>query len=682
MKKSSLFIKLTGAFLVPVLFLILLGITSYNSAAKTIVKKYEETLQGTMSAFAMYTDQMCDNVESRALEVVNDENFTMYYVKYHKKSNAEAAPYIRGIKDGLQKIQGTTSYVKGFHVFAEEGSAFTSGSYAPPADAYNAFLEAEGKAFEDGGNAVWMGRHPYLDGVLQTREEDYGISYIRKFIKKNGFLVFDISYESIIAILEDMQLGEGSVAVLVTADGREIRAGAGTEEIPAQEGKGLFYNNDFFLKALEKDENAGSGDVLYAGKEYVFVYGGVGDTGMYLCCLVPRANIVGEVEGIKWSTLFTVVAACLVCLFVGMVMAKGISGMAKKVSASMGRVSDGDFTAVVHTKRRDEFGVMAEAIKSALRKMCGLLGEVKHFAGGVSDTARLVAGTADGVKNTGEEIEKAVTEMTQGVTEQVAQADMSLKMMSGLAESVNNVYDDTEKMKTEADVAGRAVAEGRTVIDELDRKTREAADVTGMLIAEMDEVKEQSDTIGSLVKEIHEIAEQTNLLSLNASIEAARAGQAGAGFAVVADEIRKLADQSAQAGKRVKEIAENIHDTSEKTAVTAGLTRENMRQQSEALGRTIEVFDAVNRHVEELVHKLESVAVHMEHITIGKDEVLKNIKEISEVSETAAAFTQEIMAAMHEQVNAIKTLSEEAERLSGETQGLDAMLNRFVIEKA
>lgn len=677
MKRRGLFFKLIVAFMIPVMFLALLGVISYNTAAEKIVEKYEETLCGTMTAFSMYVDQMCENVESRALEVVNSEDFTGYYVKYYKKPASESAPYYRGIKDTLQKIQGTISYVAGYQVIPENGNPVTSGSYVIPADAYSSFLEAEGNVFLEGKNECWMGVHAYLDETLKLEQNDYGISYIRKFVKKNGFLVLDISYDSLFEILESMNLGDGSIAALVTPDGREILLcdADGKEEIAE-----VFWESDFFGQVLETEEESGSTNVMYNGQQQVFAYSKIGDTGMYLCCLIPKTNITGEVAGIKWSTVFCVLVASLISMSVGIVMAKGISGVVRKVSKTMDRVSEGDFTASVNVHRNDEFGVMAANIGSALGEICGILGRVRSFSGKVVSSAEKVSETADNVVGTGDSIDCAVAEMAQGVQQQAAETETSLKMMSALSDTVNSIHDCTREMMAEAGTTRAAIEEGKEVIDNLDAQIREASDVTAVLIHEMGNVREQSDTIGNIVNVIHEIAEQTNLLALNASIEAARAGQAGTGFAVVAEEIRKLAEQSAQAGRKVKEIAESIHSASGSMEATAGLVNGNMELQTTALNKAVTAFELVNTHVTGLVEGLEGVAEHVNDIMTQRDEVLRNISGISEVSESAAAFTQEISASIREQVNAIRILSKEAEMLKDETGNLDEILKKFKID--
>ena len=689
MKKKGIFLKLAGAFFIPVLLMALFGAVSYRTASKAIIKKYEETLQSTVSAFSMYIDQMCENVEARALEAVNNDNFTSYYVKYYKKDASEANPYIRSIKDMLQKMQGTTSYIAGYHVVAENGNQFTSGSYQLPADAYASYLLGENASALAEGNGIWIGRHAYLDGVLQLTEDEYAFSYVRRFVKKNGFLVIDISTESLLDTLTDMNLGEGTVAALMTRDGRVIKQSevlqnaGGTEggtEVTQDEEATQDAENLASWAEFTGEEQSGSREVIWQGKPYIYICQSVGDTGMHLCCLVPKANITGEVAGIKWGTVLMVLISSAVCLVVGLFLAKGISSVVRNVSKAMGRVSEGDFTVKVQTKRKDEFRSLADSIGTALRNICGLLKDVKSFSGKVVLSTTEVAMTAEEVSKTGTEMEHAISEMTQGVQTQAKEAETSFALVSGISEAINDVQDNTTKMSSKAIVARKAVSEGKEMMEELDLKAKAVLEASRVLTQEMEEVKVQSDTIGGIVQLIHEIAEQTNLLSLNASIEAARAGLAGAGFAVVAEEIRKLADQSAKAGDQVKEIVDKIHHTSCKTTETAMLTQDNLKLQAKALVKTVAAFERVEQSVNELADGIEKITEHVENIAVAKNEVCENISHISEVAEAAAAFTSQITAGVREQADVMKALSKQAEGLKEEAQGLDGMLQRFVIE--
>ena len=224
-----------------------------------------------------------------------------------------------------------------------------------------------------------------------------------------------------------------------------------------------------------------------------------------------------------------------------------------------------------------------------------------------------------------------------------------------------------------------AVETGKERIAELNRKSEAAADMTKQLVSDIAAVNANSNNIGSIIETIQAIAQQTNLLSLNASIEAARAGEAGRGFAVVAEEIRNLADQSAQAGSQIQQIIENIQMTTEKTSACAIKTEGFLKEQSDSIEGTIEVFGDIADDVEEMVQVLHRITANMSNMITDKGEVLDSIRSIASVSEEAAASTEEVTATVNTQLEGAKKLAEEAERLSKKVQQLNASMQKFQV---
>ena len=166
-------------------------------------------------------------------------------------------------------------------------------------------------------------------------------------------------------------------------------------------------------------------------------------------------------------------------------------------------------------------------------------------------------------------------------------------------------------------------------------------------------------------------------MSLNASIEAARAGESGKGFAVVADEIRKLADESMQAVGGISNIITGINAQTEQTVETAKRAEQIVGAQQEALETTINLFNNINKYVEDLASNLDDITKGIEQMSVAKNQTLSAIQSISDVSDRSAAATSEVSATILNQLDAVKNLNGNAETLNNNSGDLLDAVTQF-----
>ena len=190
-------------------------------------------------------------------------------------------------------------------------------------------------------------------------------------------------------------------------------------------------------------------------------------------------------------------------------------------------------------------------------------------------------------------------------------------------------------------------------------------------------MNDESKNIESIVEVISSISDQTSLLSLNASIEAARAGESGKGFAVVADEIRKLADESMQAVGGISDIITGINTQTEQTVETAKRAEQIVAAQQEALQTTINLFNNINKYVEDLASNLNDITKGIEHMSVAKEQTLSAIQSISDVSDRSAASTSEVSSTILNQLEAVKNLNGNAETLNHNSGDLLDAVTQF-----
>lgn len=682
-KSSSIKGTLIKAFLVPIILIIILGAVSYMTASKTIKNKVEESSMNTISAMGMYFDLMTSTVASKAQELVMGNDMSSYYEIYYKRNDGAAMQCWRNAKEDLLQLKSSVSYMYSYNIVPENGISITStaGSGSMSDGIYAKFMEsAEGKFLADGGKRnAWLGYHSALDEDLKIPTEKYGIAYFQKFFSVNVYLILDITTETIEQMLDEMDFGENCIKAVVSQDGREIvRMSQKDGNVTLAGDKAVFTDKEFFIKSLSSNEVDGE-YVQYNGETYLYVYAPVGDTGIMLCGLIPQDNIVKEVSSIRNLCIIMIIFACIIAFLIGSFIATGMGKAVKVMVSSMDQVAAGDLTQNFDVKRKDEFGTLAQGLNEMITGMRMIMTDMKSFGNEVKEMADGVAEKSQNINTAVREISAAVDEVATGAQTQAQEADASKNKMTGFAGKIDHVCTGTENMGNTVDKATAAVEQGRIIVDDLSKKSGTTVEITRILVDNINDVQERSSEIEGFINTVNSIAQQTNLLSLNASIEAARAGEHGRGFAVVAEEIRKLADETIQAGKNIKSIVESIVETTQKTTDSAKEAETIVNAQATSLQETIQVFGEIDQCVEVLVSGLKEIADNMQTIDAEKEHIQESISNISVVSEQAAASTQEVTATLENQVQIISDLAQGVEQLRQEADALDQSISIFTV---
>lgn len=673
---SKIGYKLILAFCVPVLLIVALGTVSYNLSVKRIKKQYEQSVMDTVASMSLNCNLLCENVQNKAAEFASNEYIQAYYTKSYKADAAEAQSCYRSVQAVLTTVRGTSSYIANYAVFGENGNGVTSTASNTPMGAYEAYLETdEGARFSSGsGNENhWSGYHTYLDENTGSKTDSYAVAYMRTFSKGNGFISLDITTAAIQEVLANIDNGEGSYVALFTPDHRVL-----TMEDGSLVTTDLFEGSDVEERALAAEET-GNSYVNFNGKSYLLSVSPIGTTGMTVASIVPKATILSAASGIRNTTIIIVILACVVALLIGSVMAQGISREVTALKRQMDKVSAGDFTTEFTTKRNDEFKLLAGGMTEMLQNIRQLMQNVIGFIAAVSESTEGVAATASTMVDSMNGINTAMEEVAQGVTRQAEDTEVGLREMTNFSDKLNLVHGRTSDMQENSNQAMEAIESGKVMVYELSDKSKAAAEITNILIENIADVEENSKSIGSIIATISEIAEQTNLLSLNASIEAARAGEAGKGFAVVAEEIRKLADQSAEAGSHIRQIVGVIQQKTRVTSDSAKRAEEFLKNQAESIEGTVDIFTEINTNVTNLIRVLGEVTGNMEEMVSDKEKVFDSIRSIAAVSEETAASAEEVTATVNGQLSDAEKLAAAAEELNQEVSRLQEALNKYQV---
>ncbi len=677
-RKQSIRNTLMLAFAIPVVLMIILGVVSYNIASSAVQTKYKESALSTVDAVGNYLGLICDNVYSKALELVTDSDVLDYYNSHYDKNSPEAIALLKSAKTTMQNIAITNSTIYNCSVIADQGMSLSTISGNPSLLSYEEFLEsAEGMHLQQDGLSknVWIGQHSYFDDKMGTDSGSYAMSLLQSFSRKNCVLLMDIDMSVFDSVAQDMDFGDGCIKALITRDGYEVSRIQGQDEIPTD----LYFVGQKFYENTRDAEEPGAMDVSIKGKRYVYIYAPIAKTGASICALIPRSNLLEGIGRIGYITAIIVIFSGIIAIFIGLVISTGIGNTVKSMSAGLSKLEQGDFTNEFHTERRDEFRSLTKSLNAMLTSLRKLMQDMKGFSARVDDMSGNVYEKTESINISMEDISTAMNEVAQGVQSQAQETESSHEKMRSLSDNINAVTDKANYMVQTADNTIATVEQGKNIVSLINEKSAQTVDITKVLVEDINKVQKQSEQIKGIVEIINNIAEQTNLLSLNASIEAARAGDAGRGFSVVAEEIRKLADQSNQSGNQIRGIVESIGKTSSTTSVSVKEAETMVLEQAQALSETVEVFTAIHQSVGGLVEDIHAIMERLEAIMNEKDMVEMSIQNISAASEEVSAATEEVSATLGEQVNVMNSLAREVEALRNDVDTLNDSMDKFKI---
>ncbi len=658
-------VKLFLAFLIPVLFIVALGIISYRKASYGIVTNYEKAMQETVDATAKYFNLGFQSIAATANQLSADDN--MQDVK-------EYGSYKNIHKSIIAKL-AADRFMSNIHIFSKLGVAISSKTGALKKDIFTGFeTSQEGKLLSEDQDYIWVGKHPYLDSSFKTDSSKYSLSIIQKIKKTSGFsqsgkevmgyVVIDITPGAVTDTLQSFQWGDGSISGFLTSDGREINSLSKENTIFSS----LPIYKDITAKALTK----GYDYIDYQGEAYLFLYSRIDTSGSMICGLIPKALITKQADDIKLITMLLVIVASLIAILIGTFMATGIGNATKQMVSVIKKASAGDLTSIIHLRRRDELSYLAQHLNHMLQSMRMLMEKITRVSMNVTGSSTEVKGSAQDFFEKAKEINLAIEEIEKGMEHQAADTESCLKQMSILSDKVTNVNNNTSKIEMIAETTKSTSEEGILLIQELSRKSQATTDITHSVIQNIEILKTESQSISDILKVIYDIAEQTNLLSLNASIEAARAGTAGRGFAVVADAVRSLADQSLEASKKIGDILQTIQSRTNTTFLSAKNAEKIVEQQDETLEKTILVFHEINHGVEHLAVTLQGISLEINEMEQAKNSTLQAMTDISAVVQQTVAATEQINTAANNQFSAVQQLNKTVERLAADTKELDA----------
>ena len=389
------------------------------------------------------------------------------------------------------------------------------------------------------------------------------------------------------------------------------------------------------------------------------------------------ARAMSVEKSVSSLQLTLIIVAIAVSILVGWLVAQSIVRPLKAVVAAAEALAQGQLNKRVDMQRKDELGMLAASFNKMAEQIHTLISRVEQTVFKVREYTNQLEESASATLQATELIAASSAEISQSSDEQMAQAKTMTQTVDEMARGLEHIVENVEEVLRYSNETTMDVRKGQENVEQAVDQMKAIGQSSKETVQLMKKLESYSHNISKITEMIQNVASQTNLLSLNAAIEAARVGEAGRGFAVVAQEIRKLSDEASAAAKEIDQQLQQIQQEIGRAAAQIANNEKQVNIGMETINQVEHVFNKIQDAMTHLSGRIEEVSGTIEEMAAGSEEISSGMNQLTENIETHMRAVKETANSVETQTASMQQVGAVSHSLQAVAKELDEQLKVF-----